>query len=76
MTNDSASVPDFVHTFPDILAPFVPTPPDVVERMLELAGVGVMTFFLIWVVATDAFRLLRLKSMERELSASMPSVIA
>ena len=40
MTNDSASVPDFVHTFPDILAPFVPTPPDVVERVLELAGVG------------------------------------
>lgn len=26
-------------TFPDILAPFVPTPQDVVDRMLELAGV-------------------------------------
>jgi len=32
--------PDFIHTFPDILAPFVPTPPDVVERMLLLAGTG------------------------------------
>jgi ribosomal protein L11 methylase PrmA len=40
MTNDSASVPAFVHTFADILAPFVPTPPDVVERMLELADIG------------------------------------
>jgi len=40
MTNDSASGPDFVHTFADILAPFVPTPPDVVERMLELADIG------------------------------------
>jgi len=27
-------------SFPDILAPFVPTSPDVVERMLKLAGVG------------------------------------
>src|SRR3569832_2856702 len=26
--------------FPDVLAPFVPTPRDVVERMLRLAGVG------------------------------------
>jgi len=75
MTNDSASVPDFVHTFPDILAPFVPTPRDVDARMLALAGV-VTTFFLIWVVATDAFRLRLLKSMERGLSASMPSRIA
>ena len=32
--------PDFVNTFPDILAPFVSTPPDVVERMLELANTG------------------------------------
>ena len=32
--------PDFIHTFPDILAPFVPTPPDVVERMLMLADTG------------------------------------
>lgn len=40
MANDPASTPDFVTTFPDILAPFVPTPPDVVERMLELANTG------------------------------------
>lgn len=26
--------------FPDVLAPFVPTPRDVVDRMLRLAGVG------------------------------------
>jgi cyclopropane fatty-acyl-phospholipid synthase-like methyltransferase len=32
--------PDFVTTFPDVLAPFLPTPPDVVERMLELANTG------------------------------------
>lgn len=32
--------PDFVKTFPDVLAPFVPTPSDVVERMLELANTG------------------------------------
>jgi SAM-dependent methyltransferase len=32
--------PDFITSFPDILAPFVPTPPDVVERMLELANTG------------------------------------
>ncbi len=40
MTKEAESGPDFVDTFPDILAPFVPTPPDVVERMLELANTG------------------------------------
>lgn len=40
MTKDAESGPDFVTTFPDILAPFVPTPPDVVERMLKLANTG------------------------------------
>jgi SAM-dependent methyltransferase len=38
MTKDAA--PDFVTTFPYILAPFVSTPPDVVERMLVLANTG------------------------------------
>lgn len=44
MTKGSGSYsrpePDFVNSFPDILAPFLPTPPDVVERMLELANTG------------------------------------
>jgi len=40
MVKDADSAPDFIHTFPDILAPFVPTPPDVVQRMLALAGTG------------------------------------
>ena len=40
MAKDAKPEPDFVHTFPDILAPFVPTPPDVVEQMLTLANTG------------------------------------
>jgi hypothetical protein len=44
--SDLAKSLDFVHTFPDILAPFVPTPPDVVERMLGLARTGGDDFVL------------------------------
>ena len=44
--SESSRAPDYVHSFPDILAPYVPTPPDVVERMLELAGIGGDDFLL------------------------------
>ncbi len=43
MSNDEGSSrmpPHFGRTFPDILAPFVPTPLDVVARMLKLAGLS------------------------------------
>jgi len=40
MAKEAKPEPDYVNTFPDILAPYVPTPPDVVERMLELANTG------------------------------------
>ena len=44
--SESSPKPDYIHSFPDILAPYVPTPPDVVERMLELAGTGGDDFVL------------------------------
>jgi len=40
MAKEAKPEPDYVNTFPDILAPYLPTPPDVVERMLELANTG------------------------------------
>lgn len=44
--SESSRTPDYIHSFPDILAPYLPTPPDVVERMLELAGTGGDDFVL------------------------------
>ena len=44
--SESSRTPDYIRSFPDILAPYVPTPLDVVERMLKLAGTGGDDFVL------------------------------
>ena len=45
--SESSPTPDYIHSFPDILAPYLPAPPDVIERMLELAGTGGDDFVLL-----------------------------